>query len=121
MVRVEYGKAGLSPDLRDELGVRSCPISPALEALSDEAWGRLRKDWERFAVSRSMKVGDLIRRTSEFWRGARSDAPWQIVFRRAYEELANRPGERRVGANPVVGIDFLSRASLVWLRRQSPC
>jgi DNA polymerase III gamma/tau subunit len=95
----------LELDLRDELGVRGCRISPALEALPEEEWGLVRENWERFAVSRSMKVGDLIRRSSDFWRGARSDAPWQIVFRRAYEELANRPDERRVGASPIVGID----------------
>jgi DNA polymerase-3 subunit gamma/tau len=93
----------LELELRDELGGYTCPISPALEVLPDWAWGRVRDEWERFAVSGSMKVGDLNRRTSEFWRGAQLGAPWQIVFRRAYEELANRSGERRVGAGPVPG------------------
>jgi DNA polymerase III gamma/tau subunit len=89
----------LELDLRDELGAQTCPISPALEALPEAAWRRVREDWERFAVSRSMEVRDLIREASEFWRGARLDAPWQIVFRRAYEDLVRRTadGGRRSG------------------------
>jgi DNA polymerase-3 subunit gamma/tau len=91
----------LELDLRDELGARTCSIRPALEALPEAAWRRVREEWERFAVSRSMEVRDLIREASEFWRGARLDAPWQILFRRAYEDLVRRTGERRVETNLV--------------------
>jgi hypothetical protein len=47
------------------------------------------------AVSHSMKARSSAGRPN-FDEG-RLDTPWQIAFRRAYEELANRPGERRIG------------------------
>ena len=64
----------------------------------------------------ALDEGDLIRGMSLFWRRARLDAPCQIVFRRAYEELANRPGERGGGRKPGCRERLLSRAPVLYGR-----
>jgi DNA polymerase-3 subunit gamma/tau len=83
----------LDLDLRHELGPKACPISPALDALSEGDWALVTGDWARFAQSNSMKASDLMHEVSEFWRGVRLDTPWQVAFRRAYEDLVRRRGE----------------------------
>ena len=83
--------------MRHELPGESYPISPALEALPEEAWVGVITEWEAFAASRSMKTKDLIQRVSDFWRAIRLDTPWQLAFRKSSEDLAlkSSPGQGR--------------------------